>query len=239
MSCLRSMWTAAIRRFVQAARPSASVDRSWSGADLLAQLCGWSVALVRAQVVLLGTRGNRFAFVERGVSIAGRRHLQVGRGLVLERGVHLRAYGTGGLQIGAGVTIGRYSVVEVSSGLAYRRGRIQLGDGVGISDHCFLGGAGGLAIGKHTIIGQGVSFHPQNHGTLGGGDIKSRPLSHRGIVVGSGCWIGAGSRILDGVSIGDNAIIGAGSVVTRSVPSDAVAFGVPARIATSNGSAGD
>lgn len=226
-----SRWfSSMLQKVLDRVRPGAAVGETWPLPELLPQLAGRLVSLARAQLVLIGTRSSRLAFVEPGVSIAGRRHLRTGRGLVLERGVHLRAYGDGGLTIGSGVTIGRYSVVEVSSGLASRRGSIRLGDGVGISDYCFLGGAGGLAIGDRTVIGQHVSFHPENHGTEGSGDIKSRELSHQGIVVGSGCWIGAGVRVLDGAAIGDNSIIGAGSVVTKPIPANSIAYGVPARV---------
>ena len=48
--------------------------------------------------------------------------------------------------------------------------------------------------------------------------------------IGRNVWIGAGANILPGVSIGDGAVIGAGSVVTRDVPAGATAFGNPARM---------
>ena len=54
--------------------------------------------------------------------------------------------------------------------------------------------------------------------------------SAAGISVGKDCWFGANVTILDGVTIGDHVIIGAGSVVTRSVGTCSVAYGVPARV---------
>jgi maltose O-acetyltransferase len=48
--------------------------------------------------------------------------------------------------------------------------------------------------------------------------------------IGRNCWIGGGAIILPGVTIGDDALIGAGSVVTRDVPAGATAFGNPARV---------
>jgi maltose O-acetyltransferase len=52
----------------------------------------------------------------------------------------------------------------------------------------------------------------------------------RPVRIGRNVWIGAGANILPGVTIGDDALIGAGSVVTRDVPSGAIAFGNPARL---------
>jgi galactoside O-acetyltransferase len=53
------------------------------------------------------------------------------------------------------------------------------------------------------------------------------------VIVGDGAWLGAGAKVLDGVTIGSRAIIGAGAVVREAVPDGAVAVGVPARIVSS------
>lgn len=60
--------------------------------------------------------------------------------------------------------------------------------------------------------------------------MYEQALSRKGIVVGRDVWIGAGCRILDGVAIGDGAVIAAGSVVTRDVPKETIAAGVPAEV---------
>jgi acetyltransferase-like isoleucine patch superfamily enzyme len=52
----------------------------------------------------------------------------------------------------------------------------------------------------------------------------------KGIVIQDNVWIGTGARILDGVHIGQNAIVGAGSVVSRDVPADSMVLGNPARV---------
>ena len=55
-----------------------------------------------------------------------------------------------------------------------------------------------------------------------------------GIDVGVGVWLGAGAKILDGVTIGDRGIVGAGAVVRDAVPAGATAVGIPARLITRN-----
>jgi acetyltransferase-like isoleucine patch superfamily enzyme len=59
--------------------------------------------------------------------------------------------------------------------------------------------------------------------------IKDAGTTRTGIVVGDGCWLGAGSIILDGVELGAGCVVGAGAVVTRSYPAGTVLTGVPAR----------
>jgi acetyltransferase-like isoleucine patch superfamily enzyme len=60
--------------------------------------------------------------------------------------------------------------------------------------------------------------------------IRLQGIYKRDVRVGSNVWIGYGAQILRGVTVGDNAIIGASSVVTRDVPANAVVAGAPARI---------
>ena len=50
------------------------------------------------------------------------------------------------------------------------------------------------------------------------------------VIIGNNVWIGSGANILPGVSIGDNSIIGAGSVVIKDIPANSVAVGIPAKV---------
>src|ERR1700740_3471440 len=80
-------------------------------------------------------------------------------------------------------------------------------------------------------IGPGIQIltadHPRDAATRATGLEFGRPIR-----IGRNVWIGGGAIILPGVSIGDDALIGAGSVVTRDIPAGAVAFGNPARVQT-------
>jgi serine O-acetyltransferase len=83
--------------------------------------------------------------------------------------------------------------------------------GIGVVVH------GKAVLGENVIIGQGV--------TIG------RQLDPEGVpVIGSNVYISAGARILGGITIGDNVIVGANSVVIRDVPSNCIVAGVPARV---------
>jgi acetyltransferase-like isoleucine patch superfamily enzyme len=75
------------------------------------------------------------------------------------------------------------------------------------------------------------SFYPYDHGTAPGIPMMNQPLTTKGgIFVGDDVWFGVGVTVLDGVHIGNGAVIGAGSVVTHDIPEGAIAAGVPARV---------
>lgn len=221
----------AMVRAVRSARPGASVDESWSIVDLTAQTVRWAAAGLRGTVVFGFIPGRTPRFAERGVSVVGRRHCQIGRWSVIERGVLLRCYGGEGIVLGDRVVIGSGSILEVTSGLARDAGHIRIGTRSSLGDYCYIGGAGGVELGKDVLCGQYVSFHSENHlFTDPHVPIREQGVQNAGIRVDDDCWIGAGVRVLDGVVIGRGAVVGAGSVVTRSVEPYTIVAGAPARV---------
>ncbi|MCE2818255.1 MAG: acyltransferase [Ilumatobacteraceae bacterium] len=108
---------------------------------------------------------------------------------------------------------------------------------VTIGDRCLIGRGSGIVghfsidIGDDVWTGHNVYITDQNHGY----EDVSLPISkqsqpERAVKIGSGSWLGYGSVVLPGVTIGEHCVIGANSVVTRDVPSYSVAVGVPARV---------
>jgi acetyltransferase-like isoleucine patch superfamily enzyme len=92
-------------------------------------------------------------------------------------------------------------------------------------------GTGGLKIGNDVRIATHVVITPAGH-VFDKKDIPIRlqGVEMKGIVIEDDVWIGANATILDGVIIGRGCVIGAGSVVTKSLPEYSVAVGVPARV---------
>lgn len=105
---------------------------------------------------------------------------------------------------------------------------ISLGDGVFLNFNCIILDVAPVVIGALTQIGPGVQFltadHPRDPALRREGVESGRKIS-----IGANVWIGGGALILPGVTVGDDAIIGAGAVVTRDVPAGVTVMGNPAR----------
>ncbi len=189
------------------------------------------MSMLRGLRLLLALRKPKGAMLAAGVTMFAIHKIQWGRFMKLGKHVHLSGLGKGGLQIGDHVGIGAYSRVIVSSSLTALGAHIAIGNRVGIGEYAYLGGAGGLEIGADCIIGQYFSCHPENHvHSEVHLPIRLQGVTHRGISIGSNCWIGSKVTVLDGVSIGVGSVIAAGAVVTRSFPPYSIIGGVPARL---------
>ncbi|MCH8148991.1 MAG: acyltransferase [Planctomycetes bacterium] len=108
--------------------------------------------------------------------------------------------------------------------------RISVGDGFRINRGCLISAHAGITIGDNCLIGEYVSIRDNNHVF----DDTSVPIGEQGfraspITIDDDVWIGRGAAILQGVSIGRGAVIGANSVVTKDVPDHEVWAGIPAR----------
>jgi acetyltransferase-like isoleucine patch superfamily enzyme len=108
---------------------------------------------------------------------------------------------------------------------------------VSIGDRCLIGKGSGIVghfsitIGNDVWTGHHVYITDQNHGY----EDVSVPISRqsqpeRAVIIGDGSWLGHGSIVLPGVTIGEHVVIGANSVVTKNIPPFSVAVGSPARV---------
>ena len=104
---------------------------------------------------------------------------------------------------------------------------ITLGKGVFINEGSCFQDQGGIEIGDNALIGHQVVLATLNHDLIPERRANMIPAP---IKIGNNVWIGAHATILAGVTIGDNAVVAAGAVVTRDVPANCVVGGVPAKI---------
>jgi acetyltransferase-like isoleucine patch superfamily enzyme len=123
------------------------------------------------------------------------------------------------------------------SGLApnvsFRNGeRIHIGANCHLGEHCFLWAGdnrGRIVIGDRVSIAPHVFITASNYQFVAGRNFREQPRLEHHVVVGDDVWIGAGVIVTAGVTIGAGTIVGAGAVVTRDLPENSVAVGVPAR----------
>ncbi|MCP1102981.1 acetyltransferase-like isoleucine patch superfamily enzyme [Aequitasia blattaphilus] len=103
---------------------------------------------------------------------------------------------------------------------------ITIGKRVFINSGCRFQDQGGITIGDDVLIGHNAVLATLNHGFApeDRGDMHPAP-----IIIENNVWIGANVTILPGVTIGKNAIVAAGAVVTKNIPADTVVGGVPAK----------
>lgn len=110
--------------------------------------------------------------------------------------------------------------------------RIQIGKNCYIGYYFTILNASSVVLGDDVLIASHVLISSENHGMDPESDLPyaAQPLQSSPVTIGDGCWIGEKVCILPGVNIGKKCIIGAGSVVTKSIPDYSIAVGNPARI---------
>ena len=106
---------------------------------------------------------------------------------------------------------------------------ISLGNHVWINYGLTGVGAGHIEIGDRVLIGPHVTLVTANHPLDPLERAKPHRVEHGKITIGENAWIGANVTICSDVRIGKNSVIGAGSVVTRNIPDNVLAAGVPCK----------
>ncbi|HZO77050.1 MAG TPA: acyltransferase [Solirubrobacteraceae bacterium] len=137
------------------------------------------------------------------------------------------------LEIGRSATLalGRWSWVGQGTKIRVHEGRVSIGAKSVLGQECTISAYQRIDIGRECIVADRVMLIDFDHGVV---EVE-RPIRLQGIYkrdvrVGHNAWIGYGACILRGVSIGDNCIVGTSAVVTASLPDNAVAAGIPARV---------
>jgi len=137
------------------------------------------------------------------------------------------------LEIGknARVELGRWSWLGTGTKIRCHEGVVSIGAKTVLGQECTLSAYQHISIGRECVIADRVMLIDFDHGMV---EVE-RPIRLQGIYkrdtrVGNNVWIGYGACILRGVTVGDNAVIGTNSVVTRDVPPNAVVGGVPAKV---------
>jgi acetyltransferase-like isoleucine patch superfamily enzyme len=181
----------------------------------------------RARGVMRGYEG---VFIGNKVKVRNRHKLQLGLNVAIGDGVEINALSINGVILGDACTIDRNAVLRGSGGIRRLGEGIAMSSRVSIGASNFIHGGGGVYIGSDTLLGPEVHIYSENH-NFERLDVPIIEQSERGnpVHIGSDVWVGAMSVILPGVTIGDGAVIAAGSVVVKDVAPFSVVGGCPAK----------
>ena len=162
-------------------------------------------------------------------------HTSFSRPLLLQGG------GQRSIKIGTYTSVGHHCVLgcwqKYCSGedVTYYKPEIIIGDHCSIGEYCHITAIKKITIGDGLLTGRYVYIGDNAHGGLSLEESEIPPahrhLTSKGeIKIGRNVWIGDKVSIFSGVTIGDNVIIGAGSIVTHDIPSNSMAAGMPAKV---------
>ena len=143
--------------------------------------------------------------------------VKLGKGVTLSQFINLY-----GCEVGDNTKIGAFVEIQKNA---------KIGRNCKISSHTFI--CEGVTIEDNVFVGHGVTFINDSYprATAPNGELQTeKDWNVAPTLVRKGASIGSGATILANITIGENAIVGAGSVVTREVPADAIVVGNPARV---------
>lgn len=161
------------------------------------------LAAIRTKLWLEGVTFGKNLFVEGNVDVACGNRIFLGDDVRLGKNIYLGAWSEGKLVVGNHSYIGRGTIVLANES---------------------------VVIGNDCLIAPGCHITDVNHSIATGELIRKQPLVSSPVQIGNDVWVGTGSSILPGVTIGNGAVIGAKAVVTHDVPANAVVVGIPAKI---------
>lgn len=164
----------------------------------------------------------------RSISLQHSGKITIGKRCVIDEYCKLSAQGNPHSEIVLGdeVLLGRGTV------LGTREGRIEIGDFSNIGANCRFGTTSQITLGKHVLLAANCYVGGAQHrfDRLDVPIMRQGYESRGGVVIEDNVWLGTGVIVLDGVTIGSGSVIGAGSVVTKDIPPNSIAVGVPAKV---------
>lgn len=208
------------------------VDEGLSNRSLFIIMYSRAVQMIRGFCLKFFLRkSSGIIFKGRGCKLRHKHLISVGKSLTLGDNVEINALSKEGVKIGNGVSILNNTIIECTGVIRNLGEGLVIGNNVGISQNSFIQVRGKVIIEDNVIFGPGISIFSENHNS----EDPNKPISQQGetrigVTIKQNSWIGANATILDGVTIGKNSIVAAGSVVTKSFPDYSVIAGVPAKL---------
>ncbi|MDD5069567.1 MAG: acyltransferase [Candidatus Omnitrophica bacterium] len=152
--------------------------------------------------------------------------IKAGSNIAVRRGFELRMCDNAQMQIGDNCLINENTFIHLTK----PKPELSMGDWVTLGRYTTIAVKGRVSIGSYTQIAAFCYILDHNHAFDRGSLILNQKAGIGHVSIGQDCWIGAHVMILPNVTIGDGAVIGAGSIVTKDIPPYTIAAGNPARI---------
>jgi acetyltransferase-like isoleucine patch superfamily enzyme len=132
---------------------------------------------------------------------------------------------------GAVVRLGRWSWIGHGTKIRAHEGLVEIGAKSVLGQECTISAFQHVSVGRECILADRVMLIDFDHGVVEADrPIRDQGIYKRDVRVGHNVWVGYGACFLRGATVGDNAVVGTSSVVTKDVPADAVVGGTPARV---------
>lgn len=167
------------------------------------------INVIKTKIIFPKARLIRFPF-----DIRGKKYIRYGKNFTTGTGCRLEAYK-----------------------FDKKKPKLEIGNNVQINDYVHLSCAESLIIGDNVLIASKVYITDLNHGNYSGEEqsspqeiAKERKIYTKPVKIGNNVWIGENVSVLSGVEIGENAILGANSVVTKDIPKNCIVAGNPAKV---------
>lgn len=170
-------------------------------------------------------------FLGKNVKLLFPSYLEVGSNVAIGDYSYLNCLSKEGVYLADNVRLKEYTWLQTTSILTQVGVGCRIGCNTYIGPHCTLGAGGGLTIDENVTIGAYVDLLAEDHKFEDSAiPVGEQGIRRQGIVIERNCWLGNKVIVLDGVTVGEGSVIGAGAVVTKSVPAYSLAVGNPARV---------
>jgi acetyltransferase-like isoleucine patch superfamily enzyme len=187
---------------------------------------------------LFGVRAPGDCKIGRHVTVSGR--LSLGRGVTIRDGVQLsgdisigsnsvidrNVEMSGNIAIGTNCVVGSFTILSTAP-----TARLEVGIDTYINSYTVIGAMEAVSIGSHCIFAAFVSITDATHG-IDNLSIatKHAPIAAKPVTIGDNVWLGSGVMVMMGSHIGNDAVVGARSLVREDLPDRSVSFGMPAKV---------
>lgn len=213
-------------------RTNYKIDKSITNKDLIIESKFRFFQLLRGLYIKpFLNKSKGILFIGKRVKLRFKNKIKFGKSVIIGDYVEINALSKNGVSIGNNVSILKNTIIECTGVIRNIGEGLIIGDNVGIAQNCFIQVRGSVIFENNIILGPNVSIFSENH-------IFENPElpvsvqgeSRKGVYIESGVWIGTRSVVLDGVRIGKNSIVAAGSIVNKDVPPYSIVGGVPAKV---------